>query len=231
MSLFNKENLEKAKTEAEKRSSQKSKLEPDVYEMTLTEYSLKATKEGGYPMLYMEFQDKAEEYYPLKNYISFTPKNSEISTTQVVEFFIRAFSFDIQPVENCETTMDEIKAVYEQTKHFEKKDLKIAVKSVEELYQFTGDDKLPKMKIVTKPMIWYVGNISEELTINLDKAVIKLSAEDKTKFLAFQAKHGEGNVESAKKVRKQGSDINLDNSDLDDVPDWMKNNQPPDEEF
>lgn len=158
-------------------------IEPGKHLMTIKEITLEHAKSDGNPMVVIEFE-KDEDHRTIKNFMKIAGPNTDISREQLVKLFHRGFNYAIQP---CNTEKD----LLDQLVKFKGKQLTVAVKGRKQAYSFEKDGQDIVMEVI-RPDFWYAGMTSEfdDFYIDMDKAIVDLSQEDKEKLIRFAEING-----------------------------------------
>lgn len=185
--LFGSQELGKIIKESEEAKAgnfeNKKFLEPGKYIMTMIDVKLEHAKSDGNPMVVTEFS-LDDEHRTIKNFMKIAGPNTDISREQLVKLFHRGFGYAIQPCQSDKDLMD-------QLVKFKGKQLTVAVKGKKQAYAFEKDGKDIVMEVV-RPEFWYAGMTSEfnEFYMDMEKAIVDLSQEDKEKLIRFAEING-----------------------------------------
>lgn len=173
------------KSEEEKQGSYDNKklVEPGKHIMTMVGVELSYSKKDKNPMIVVELQ-LDEEHRTIKEFFKIQGPNTDIPREKLIRLFHRGFGYALQP---CNTEKDLI----DQLLKFKGKQLTIAVRGRKSAYSFQKDGKDIVMETMM-PELWYAGTTAEydDFYIDMDKAVIDLSDEDKDKLIAFAELNG-----------------------------------------
>lgn len=170
--FFSKEAIDEHIKKAEERSEYLPAIDkPGSYSATVEDVVLMESK-AGEPMLMISHQiDK--EHRTIDSYFVLT---NQVGASRLVEWVFNAFGQKLKPVDT-ENKTELGKAIFAQVIKAKGKKLEVAVKVKEELYEAKE-----KVMVVNKPDIWFVGKSGTKLTVNLEKAFVPLSKEDKAKL-------------------------------------------------
>ena len=178
--LFDKKSLDKiitASAEASKGNNLK-KIEPGKHILSVKGIELSHAKSDGNPMIVVEFE-KDEDHRSFKEFFKIAGPNTDIPREKLVKLFHRGFGYQIQPCKDEKGLIDQLTA-------FEGKELTVAVKGRKKVFSAQKDGK-DELIETTEPVYWYCGTKSEydDFYIDLAKAVVELSDEDKEKLIKF----------------------------------------------
>lgn len=170
--FFTKSSIEKSVEEAEKRAEFLPSIsKPGSYTATIEDVTLTESKSKDPMIMISHHIDKehrnVDDYFVLTN---------QVGARRLIEWLWNGFQVKIKPIDSNDK--DEIaQNIFDQIKKSKGKKIEVAVKVKEELYEKDG-----KTIVTTKADVWYVGKAGTKLTLNMDKAFVGLSREDKAKF-------------------------------------------------
>lgn len=172
LNFFTKSSIEKSVEEAEKRAEFLPTIDkPGSYTATIVDIVLSESKAKD-PMIMISHQiDKehrnVDDYFVLTN---------QVGARRLIEWLWNGFAVKIKPIDSNDKN-EIAQNIFDQIKKAKGKKIEIAVKIKQELYEKDG-----KIIITNNADVWYVGKAGVKLTLNMEKAFVALSREDKAKF-------------------------------------------------
>ena len=186
--LFGSDELNKIVKESEEAKAgnfeNKKMIEPGKHLLTLVEIELTKTKTDQMPMVVAEFQ-LDEDHRTIKEFFKIAGPNTDIPREKLVKMFHRGFNYAIQPAKTEADLMN-------QLTQFKGKQLAVAVRGRKKAYAFQTKEGKDVVMEQTYPEYWYAATAAEfdDLTVDLTKAILEPTPEDKQKLLAFAELNG-----------------------------------------